>query len=221
VWSVELERCRGATERLTAALAADELARVARFRFERDRRWFALRRGVLRTILGMYRDAAPEDLSFRQNEYGKPALCEVAELQYSLSHSCGRMLLAVTADGPVGVDIECVRAQFATETVPEQFFAADEVTELRALAPSEQVAGFFNAWTRKEAYIKARGLGLSLPLQSFSVTLAPGVPARLRRLAADDAQRWTLRALEPAPGYVGALVAAGNDVRVRCWSWWP
>lgn len=95
------------------------------------------------------------------------------------------------------------------------------MTELRRLPPAEQVTGFFNAWTRKEAYIKARGQGLSLPLHSFSVSLAPGTPAQLRRLPPDDQRPWSLVALEPAPGYAGAVVACGADIQVCCWSWAP
>jgi 4'-phosphopantetheinyl transferase len=130
-------------------------------------------------------------------------------------------LVAVARGREVGVDIEQVRPEVAEERIPEQFFSPREVEVLRGLPAEQQVQGFFNCWTRKEAYVKAVGEGLSLPLDSFEVSLAPGEPAALLRTRPDprDAERWVLSALRPGRGYAAALVVEGRPGPLRCWDW--
>jgi len=192
-------------------LSDDERRRADRFHFPRDRRRYILRHGKLRQLLSNYLGIAPADLVFEHNSFGKPALGE-SNLKFNISHSHGMALFAIAYDVEIGCDIERCDPQFAAEQISEHFFAEDEVRKLRALAPTQQTSAFFRCWTRKEAYIKARGRGLSIPLDSFEVSLAPGEPAALLR----GCDGWTLQSFEPVPGYEAAVVAAGADWRLNC-----
>jgi 4'-phosphopantetheinyl transferase len=182
-----------------AILSAEEQARAARFRFARDRRRFANCRAQVRTILARYLSINPAQIEFRYNEFGKPA---VDGLYFNVSHSHDVAMMAVSQSREVGIDIERIDASFANDNIPERFFSPREVAALRELPSTLQLDAFFRCWTRKEAYVKARGMGLSLALDSFDVTLAPGEPARFLR-GADD---WSVQSLSPIAGYAAAVV---------------
>lgn len=236
IWRIPLEQPGEPLPGLTGYLSDAERARAARFYFERDRGRFIAAHAALRLILARYLERAPLAFDFQVNEYGKPHLAPGAtplgsELHFNLAHSGNIALCAVDAGGPVGVDVELIRPDFAVESIAERYFSAREVQAFRALPAALRPQGFFNAWTRKEAYIKAHGLGLSMPLNSFDVTLAPGEPAELlaTRPIAEQVADWRLVALEPsAPGlaageYAGALCLFDRDRRsqphLRCWQW--
>lgn len=224
VWLACLDRRPSLIERLSRTLAPDERARAGRFYFQKDREHFIIARGVLRDILGRYLDVSPGRLRFGYNSYGKPALNGEhagGALRFNLSHSHGLALYAVTSGREVGVDLERVRADLADESIAEHYFSPPEVAALRALPPHLRVEAFFNCWTRKEAYIKARGEGLSLPLDRFAVSATPGEPARLLSVegAPQEVSRWSLRELSCAPGYVGALAAEAGGWLLKCWRW--
>ena len=191
------------------ALNDEELQRAARFHFEQDRIRFKVARGALRTILGRYANLLPDALEFCQNEYGKPFLTNprAAGLHFNLSHSKDIALLAVTREREVGIDIEFMRPDFATKEVADHFFSSAEVATLAGVERRLKTRAFFNCWTRKEAYIKARGEGLSLALDSFDVSLKPGQPAALlnTRLDSADVSRWSLHELFPVAGYAAAV----------------
>ncbi len=209
---------------LRGLLSEDEAARADRFRFARDRDDFTVARGVLRVILGRYTGREPAGLRFIYSPYGKPSLDEGAgggALRFNLSHSGGVALYAVTYGREVGVDVEQVREEMDCVGVADRFFSANEVEVLHSLAPEAQTRAFFDCWARKEAYIKAHGEGLSLPLDSFDVSLAPGEPAALLRTREDaaEATRWTLRELSAGRGYAAALAVEGGGWRLRCWRW--
>lgn len=191
-------------------LSRDEHERAARFHFERDRQHFKASRSALRSILGRYLNLSPEALEFGQTEYGKPFLTnpEAAGLLFNLSHSGEVAVIAVAREREVGVDVEIMRADFATNEVAEHFFSVAEIYTLSGLEPDQRTQAFFNCWTRKEAYVKARGEGLSMPLDVFDVSLAPGVPATMLSNRIDDAEpsRWIFQHLQIAPDYAGALV---------------
>lgn len=182
-----------------AVLSADELSRARRFHFERDARRYVLAHAALRRILAGYLAVSPPALRFEVNAYGKPSLASGAApgdagLTFNLSHSGELALLGVAAGRPVGVDIELVRPELATRQIAERFFSPAEVLALAALTTADWVHAFFRCWTRKEAFVKARGEGLSLPLDSFDVTLRPGEPPALLRVGAGPAaaQAWTI-----------------------------
>ncbi len=183
-----------------ALLSADEHARAARFRFDIHRTRYSAARAALREILAEYLSVPARSIEFSFNPYGKPF---VEGLHFNLSHSADLAVYAVSRTREVGIDVERLDTQFAAEQIPERFFTETEVASLRALPEHLQLEAFFNCWTRKEAYVKARGLGLSLPLSSFDVTLAPGEPAGFLR----GADGWEIEAFSPVPGYVSAVVA--------------
>ena len=225
VWRIALAVPDAEQAERAAMLAPDERARAARFHFERDRRRWTAARGAVRAVLAGYAGAPAASLIFRVGPHGKPALdgpAARAALDFNVSHSGDLALCAVTRARAVGVDVEAVRPEFATDEVARRFFAPGEVVALEALAPDERVEAFFACWTRKEAYIKARGSGIALGLDRFEVALAPGRPAAL--LATRDepaaAARWRLVALAPGEGYVGALATDG-PAHLACWQWPP
>lgn len=220
VWRIPLDDWRSSERAaLYASLSPDEQLRAARFHFERDRDRFVVAHGVLRELLGRYLDTAPAALSFAYSAYGKPALKQPeTTLRFNLSHSHQLALLAVASERELGVDIEYRAAARADEDLARQFCAPDELAALASLPPAQWETGFYNAWTRKEALIKARGEGLSLPLTKIIVALLPAEPARLIRSSDPaDLSRWSMHALEPAPGYAAALVAAGQAPRIDCY----
>ncbi len=211
-------------ERLRKTLCDEELERAAKFRFERDRHRFVIRQGILRTILARYLGAAPEDIRFQFTEFGKPEVALSAgppSLFFNLSHSGHFALFAFSGDGAVGVDIERMVPERADAEVAERFFSDGEVEMLRGLTGSDWRQGFFNCWTRKEAYIKARGEGLSFPLDAFEVSLLPEEPAVLHRVrgAGAEVRRWMMVNVCVEEGYVAALVAATGTRHVCCWRW--
>ena len=205
-------------------LSEDERARAERFHFERDREHFIVARGVLRAILGNYLNRAPECLSFCYSSHGKPALAGESDedtIRFSVSHSHGVALYAVTRGRDVGIDLECIRFDLAVAEIAERFFSQREVAMLRALPADVQQQAFFRCWTCKEAYIKARGEGLSLPLDQFDVSLAPGEPASVLGTRPDpsEASRWSLQELISTPGYAAVLAVEGHQWRLTCWQW--
>ena len=224
VWRVWLDLAVSSVRHLRFTLAPDELRRADRYHFETDRRRFIIARGVLRAILSRYLHQAPGQLQFGSNPYGKPTLLHPSapdRLRFNVSHSDGLALIAIAAGREVGVDLERVRVDFACERIAEQFFSPREITALRALPAALRREALFTCWTRKEAYIKARGEGLSLPLDRFDVSLAPDLPAALLDVEGDphEASRWSLRALHPGAGYVAALAVEGRGWNLRRWQW--
>jgi 4'-phosphopantetheinyl transferase len=215
LYIVQLESSENNFAQAFSWLSPDEVERADRFRFERHRSAFVLGRAVLRALVASYLRIAPEEASFTYGPKGKPALGAVASplreaadsFHFNVSNSGDLAAYAFTLDCEIGVDIEHRRRLLEIEGIARRFFAPDEVSELMGLPEGERHEGFFNCWTRKEAYIKAVGDGLSVPLDSFEVTLQPGVAARMIALdgSVAAAQRWTLQAFTPAPDYAGAI----------------
>jgi 4'-phosphopantetheinyl transferase len=203
-------------------LASDERERARRFHFERDQRRYIVRRGLLRTFLATYLGAEPARLQFRYGPFGKPELAQPwspKALHFNLS-DCGEVALYAFLRGTeVGVDIEQLRLLPDAEQISRRFFSAPENAVFRTVSDAQKEEAFFNCWTRKEAYIKAIGEGLSRPLDSFDVSLRPGEPAALLTVRGDseEAARWSLHHLEPRPGYLGALAVPGHHWQLACW----
>jgi 4'-phosphopantetheinyl transferase len=224
VWLLRLDVRGPRLRALERLLAPEERGRACRFHFEIDRDRFIARRGLLRVILGRYLGRAPESLRLGEGEYGKPHLLPeggLPDLRFSLSHSRGVALIAVSLGRDVGVDLEGMRADVLEDDIPERFFSPRELTALRALPPEEQLAAFFRCWTRKEAYIKALGLGLQLPLDSFDVSVGPDEPPALlgTRPDPEQATRWSLVDLSPGPEHAGALVVEKPWGSLRRFVW--
>jgi 4'-phosphopantetheinyl transferase len=228
VWRAGLDLPGAAFDALFDVLDVEERRRAARFAFEIHRRRFVAARGVLRKILGLYLSRRPAEIFFETNEYGKPALTKTvagdgSRLHFNVSHSEGLALYAFSADVEVGVDVEHVRQDFATEQIAERFFSPGEVRAFRALPTQLRAEAFFHCWARKEAYIKALGKGLSHPLERFTVSLKPGRPALLLsdETNPSEVSLWSLRELPVDQGYAAALAVRKRVWRLRLYDWQP
>ena len=217
VWMAVRPATADAASGFEPLLSPEERDRAARFHFERDRTAFVAARGRLRQLLGRYLQSAPEKIQFITNAHGKPELPAPAPLQFNLSHSGDLAVFAFTRAGRVGVDVEQARPGVANDAVAERFFAPGEVKALRALPVAAQAAAFLACWTRKEAFVKAHGAGLSFGLETFEVSVDG--PARLLHVQGDDVARWTLHDLPPAAGCTGAVAVAAPRCGLRCWRW--
>lgn len=224
VWRLSLEQPPETVAALGKLLSADEQSRAARFHFPKDRQHFIVARGRLRKLLGRYLEIAPRDVCFAYGDHGKPALApettrQLTPLEFNLAHSGSLAVYAFTLCGEIGVDLEHIKPEFAGDDIARRFFSPTEVACLDQLSADERVLAFFSCWTRKEAFIKAKGMGLSLGLDQFDVTLAPDQEAKLLRTRWDEseASRWSLRALEIGAGYVGAVALEAHDWELSCW----
>lgn len=221
VWTVLIEAVRSPA-RLAKLLSPDERARADRFRAESDRRRFMICRGILRSLLSRYLNDAPETLAFRHGPYGKPALRSAAnapDIRFSVAHCRDRALFAVTLGREVGVDVECVHTDRPTDEIADRFFSPHETAAIRALPAADRRFAFFRLWTRKEAFLKARGHGLSASLRDFAVSAGPD--ARLLWTSPDplEAARWRLEDMRVGAGHAGAVAAEGTDWILRRWEW--
>lgn len=204
------------------ALSLDDRTRADRFKFESDRRKFCVARASLRLILGRYLKAKPGRLQLDTNDYGKPQFADPKAsqgLRFNLSHSNQLALVAIARDREVGVDVEYMRSNFVTDEVAGHFFSRAEAEELSALPAELKTQSFFNCWTRKEAYIKARGEGLYCPLDQFDVSLAPGLPAMLlnSRLDSKEVSRWSFQDLFPESNYAATVAVERGFSRLVLW----
>ena len=207
-----LDVAPGAVHRLSLLLSEGERERAGRFAFEREWRRYIVARGRLRQLLAERLDVPAEAIEFAYGKRGKPALaraCGNRELRFNLAHSRDLALYAFAEGREVGVDVEAVRVLPDADSIAARFFSPREREAYAALDSCHKPVGFFNCWTRKEAYIKALGDGLYHPLDAFDVSLAPGEPARVLRVenTADGMCGWQVESFIPAPGYVAAVVA--------------
>ncbi|HUP42344.1 MAG TPA: 4'-phosphopantetheinyl transferase superfamily protein [Thermoanaerobaculia bacterium] len=231
LWLADLDRPAVPLAALAATLDPEERKRAARFRFEVHRRRFTAGRGLLRWLLGRLLSAAPEALVFGYEAKGKPHLVLPQDgepgqhlgqgLRFNLSHSANGALLAVARGRDLGVDLEAVRPMDDADALVERFFHPAERRAFAALGPEHRLTAFFSGWTRKEAYLKARGDGLSLPTSEFEVALAPGGPAGLIAFGREPEEvgRWSFAAFEPAQGFLGAVAVEGPPPELREHFW--
>lgn len=226
IWSVQLDPPPDIVERLGRSLSADEWERANRFRFDKHRRQYVVGRGVLRGLVAAYTGTRPEAVRFRYGERGKPYLADsTSGLELNLSNSDEMALVGFVRGLEIGVDIEFLKPMPDCEQIAERFFSASERDVLRALPADRKEEAFFNCWTRKEAYLKAVGTGLAVPLDSFDVTLAPGEAPRMLTLEGDAerAARWYFEHFRPAEKYIGSLAIEGDPPggggwRVETWA---
>jgi 4'-phosphopantetheinyl transferase len=222
VWIAEVGAYTASEPALRNELDDTECARAARFRFARDRTQYVVAHGLLRRLLGEYTGRRAASLRFSLGPCGKPALMTEAgddgAVTFSLSHSGERIAIAVARDRAVGVDVERWSDDIVYDELAEFCFSRAERAALAALPAERKQRAFFAAWTRKEAYIKALGVGVSRGLDYFDVSLAPGEPARLLddRLAPGSAASWTMSDLDLDDGYSGAVMVQGAACRLEC-----
>ncbi len=216
VWHLSFEHLKGVGVPLSVCLSNPEKERAARFVLERDRCRFIVCRGLLRAVLATRLRVTPTEVVFHYGEKGKPDL-EGSPLFFNLSHSRDRACIAVCHEAALGVDVEYVRAptRHSWIDLAQRFFSTIEIAQLAALPTSRQLEGFFACWTRKEAYLKLHGLGLSLPLNQFSVTVDPDTPAILcsAEWRPEDVNRISLHDL-PAPRQYRSSLAIASPAPV-------
>lgn len=224
VWLFSLSQpaaCLGGLER---CLSADEIVRADRFHFAHLRQHYVAGRGIMRQILARYLDISAAELRFDYREHGKPEL-EYAPipLKFNLSHSGQLGLLAVSLGRQVGADIEFMRPMEDLHSIAEAYFSTREIMDLQALPVQQQARGFFNCWTRKEAYLKGIGKGLAQALNAFDVTLKPEDAAALLAMREDpnEKDRWHLQDIPIGPEYAAAVIAEGQDWDLMRWQWRP
>ncbi len=214
IWRVRLNVPHERTLAATTLLDGAERAKAKRFRRLSDRRRYIAAHARVRQILGLYAGCEPEEIGFQVNDFGKPSLTnngQAREICFNLAHSGELGLLCVSRGRDVGVDIELIRPEFAGLDVAKKFFSPLEVEQLMALPAPSRTRAFFRCWTFKEAFIKAKGRGLSIPLDSFDVALAPRVGPVLLSSRDDpgDVHRWHIRELSVQDGYAAAMAVEG------------
>jgi len=207
LWRLSLKTVAGTLDSDYALLSAEEREKASRYRVERPRTEFALTRSALRSLMAHYLGSSPQMIRFRYTEHGKPMLDGANDLQFNVSHTDGLALMAFACHRDVGVDVERLHPTTDIRKLAERFFSIREREELGKLEGEELQAAFLRCWTRKEAYIKARGEGLSLPLHQFDVSIAPDEQNALlaTRPVADEADRWTVCNVQVGEGYAAAL----------------
>jgi 4'-phosphopantetheinyl transferase len=224
VWRASLDRPADVIAKLAPLLSSDERQRAERFHRPTDRRRFIAGRGILRRVISTYLALAPDEVRFVYNKYGKPFISDDQNhgaLSFNLSHSNGIALYAVVRGRRVGIDVEYMRQDFATIEVAERFFSKDEFEALKAAPVDRRTEAFFNCWSRKESYIKAIGMGVSYPLDRFTVSLAPNAAPELLKVNADttEAARWKMYEMDVAKGYVAALIVENPPVYLGRFHW--
>jgi len=220
VWAVRLDDPSVDLDGGRELLSPEERERAARFHFEQHRRHYLIAHIALHKVLAGYLPVEPAQLYFELGGNGKPKLPQAlapSGLDFNLSHSNEMALIAVGRYGEIGVDIEYVKPDFQFQEIAERFFTAQEVAAMRRLPPDLQREAFFKCWTSKEAFLKAKGTGLSGKLDEVEITF--GAPNRVRIAA--GVPGWTLSELAPVETYESALVVAGPRLPIHCFHWQP
>jgi 4'-phosphopantetheinyl transferase len=219
IWRADLDVHPLELNRLQDSLSPDELDRAARLHFARDRRHFIVARAILRDILARYLDQPPAELRFSYSAHGKPSLArnwDSAGLRFNKSHASNLAVYAIARNREVGIDVERIEPKWAVGEIANKFFARNEISKLHSLQESIGPEAFFDCWTRKEAYVKARGAGLQIALDSFEVSLAPGEQPRF---LSEGEFGWSLKAIPLDRDYVAAIAVEGHDWRPRFLEW--
>ena len=197
-------------------LSPEERIRAARFLRAEDRRRFTVARGMLRVLVGRYEKLRPEQVQFVHNDFGKPLLFHPTDLQFNVSHSQDLALLAFTRGCLIGVDVEFRRPLPDADDIAQHQFSAHEYRAFRQLPQFQKQEAFFNCWTRKEAFIKAIGEGLTHPLNTFDVTFLPGDEAHFLQIKGEDTNNWDLQSIEPHPDFAAAMAVKRHQGVMSC-----
>jgi 4'-phosphopantetheinyl transferase len=221
VWWTRLDAPDTVLASLYQSLRTDERDRASRFKVPLPGRRFVIGRAFLRLALSRYLQIKPYDLQFETSAYGKPALAGNSDLRFNLSHSEDLAVVAITSERQIGVDVERVRDDVDARELSDRFFSEQEAEWVRSNPGSELIQRFFTCWTAKEAYVKASGEGLSLPLKNFSVIPGPHYPELSLTIFDNPAEshRWTMLQLQPTADFCGALAVEGSNCRIRQGQW--
>ena len=224
VWRAKLNWPAECIAQWYQALSLDERERADRFHFPADRTRHIIGRAVSKILIAHGLGVTAADITFEFGARGKPYLASdpcKSSLKFNISHSGDYVVVALAYGRELGVDVERMRTDFDPDGIAERFFSKRERLNLAALPASAKHDAFFACWTRKEAYVKARGDGLNLPLEEFDVAFLPGQEARLLETRHDPAEscRWTLRNLDVGELHKAAIAVEGSCVRLNCWEW--
>ena len=224
VWCAPIAAEERVAKELLATLSTDERERAARYLFDRHRWRFIAGRAAQRLILAKYTGVAPADVEFSYSPLGKPALAKgsnTGKLKFNVSNSGDMAIFAIMLGTELGVDVERIRDNIDYDGLAQRYFAAEERDSLRRLPEELQLTGFFDCWTRKEAFLKAIGKGLTYPLDRAVVSVGPSEPCRLLSLDGDEAAAaaWSLISLVPAAGYVAAIALPDPAPVVKLFRW--
>lgn len=223
VWRACLDHPVARRSFLWQVLTDDERARAKKFHFPIAQQRFAVARGMLRITLSNYLSLRPEQLRFNYNDYGKPFLMDEQakniSLNFNLSHSQGMAIYAITCKREIGVDLEYIKPGFVDAEIMGQIFSAREIIQFKALPEDIRERALFNCWTRKEAFVKAKGVGLSLSPNKFEVAIMPDKQRALLHVpnSQDEMSRWDLRSLNVGSAYAAALAVEGHDWQIKYW----
>ncbi len=226
VWIAGLDQPQKVIAAFPDSLSEDEIQRAARFATPQLRDAYIAGRGILRDILSRYCRLEPASIALGYAERGKPFVAPAhneRRVNFNLSHSDGLFVCAIARGIEVGVDVERITMRGDFLRLAQRFFAPGEVDFIRNLTVAQQIEAFYECWTCKEAFMKGKGSGLHIPLDSFEVALTPGENPRLLRCEndSDDVERWSLFELEPSRGYICAVAAEHRAPTLRRWNWTP
>jgi 4'-phosphopantetheinyl transferase len=226
LWNVSLDTFSEKSGYFRSTLSADEKERADRFLKNEDRERYTITRGALRSLLGAYLAIEPREVEFAYNTLGKPSLVGMGSqvaLNFSVSHSGAQALLGFARGRRIGVDLERLSADADVLELAERYFSSNEFETLRLLTAEMQHEAFYCGWTRKEAYLKARGEGIVFGLERVEVSLVPGERTIIKKVSDDPnvSENWILEHLLPAPNYIAAVAAEGHDLTFRFFRWEP
>jgi 4'-phosphopantetheinyl transferase len=218
IWLAPLDEQN--TDELWQIVSAEERARAGRFRFERDKRRFIAARGVLRILLGKYLRISPQQIRFEFGKYGKPSIAGNWRflIKFNVSHSENLALFAFTLNREIGIDLERSNSSFIDEGTVSHCFTPSETTKFKALSEKQRQSFFFESWTRKEAYLKALGIGLSQPANQVEISALLQASKNFPETDSAVARLWSFYSIPPIADYAAALVIEGNSLqKLRFW----
>jgi 4'-phosphopantetheinyl transferase len=202
-------------------LSVAETQKAAKFRFQKDKANFVLGRSILRILAGHYLSEDPKKVKFKYNKYGKPQLADSNILRFNIAHSEDSIVLGFSENMAIGIDVEKIKTDFDIMEIARNYFSEREIEALGNFPPSQRARAFYRCWTRKESFIKAKGTGLSFPLNAFTVSLNRDDSAKLleTQWQASERSEWNLYSFTPSEGYLAALTVYGKnkDIAYRHW----
>ena len=221
VWYCSFETNKKCLQEYFELLSMDEKKKVDRFKFEKDKNCYIITRGILRILLGHYLSIKPNKIIFKYTSFGKPYLTFENSLKFNISHSGDMAVFAFFQNQEIGVDIEKIKEDFDVLELAQNFFSKTEITTLEKQSPEDLPKAFFRCWTRKEAFIKAEGSGLSFPLDKFAVSLDDDHQAELieTQWNPSEKKQWSLFSFTPATGYIAAVAVATPNLEITYQSW--
>jgi len=220
IWTVD-QRLSGSATLYQQHLSSSELAHAKRFRFEKDRATFIIGRGILRHLLGYYTNKHPSEFQFEYEELGKPFLEDFEAPYFNISHSGNVIIMGFCWEQAIGVDVEKIKSNFDVTPLAEQNFSQMEIEALNKLNDFDRDRGFYRCWTRKESFIKAKGLGLSFPLDEFAVSLDDDLSSEVLQTKWDikEKEEWQLISYIPADGYLAAVSVRDTSMEIEYQNW--